>query len=64
MIAIDPATGEPLAEGLWIQSTPSFFRPYQIRCSGCGCSVGRDHLPNSDDCQEARRERDISQSDA
>lgn len=32
-------------------------------CRSCGNTVDSHHVPDSDDCREARRERTIAQSD-
>ena len=45
------------------QDYPALQRS-QWRCTVCGCHVApHSHQPDSDECQEARRERIISQSD-
>lgn len=46
---------------IW-EFAPKLPSRYQRRCLQCGCHVGVDHEPGSLDCQEARRERDISRS--
>lgn len=33
------------------------------RCHGCSCQVGRDHVPDSDECRLLEHERTVSQSD-
>jgi hypothetical protein len=45
-----------------VPTYPYFGRP-NWRCTGCGVNYGHPHhVPGSDDCLEARRERDESRS--
>lgn len=56
----DPDT---LPDGLYWQDAPKLPRGRILRCAYCRCSVNRDHVPNSDDCHDGRREREWSQRD-
>ena len=58
-----PSESKKLREGLRVIEAPNLPRGYAIRCIGCHCSVTRDHVPMSPECEVDRDERARSQSD-
>jgi len=52
--AAEPAT----VDAVWNDTLNRWVR----RCHACLNTVGANHVPNGDECQEDRHERDISRS--
>lgn len=58
-----PSVPTVLPVGLIKVPTPCLPRGFQIKCSSCRCSVTPTHVPGSQDCDEARVEREWSMAD-